>query len=88
VVAIKVYGIPISSVDENQEVKSMRQEVSMLKNYKHPLVIKYIDSFIDMYEKAYLVCELAEKFDLRKEMNARFIEKKFFSEIEAQNIIL
>ncbi len=60
----------------------------MLKNYPHPLVIKYIDSFRDRLENTYLVTEYAESIDLLKEMEDRFKAGKTFSEEECQNIIL
>ena len=75
--AVKLYGIKIGTHKENQDVKSMRQEVMMLKKYPHPLVVKYIDSFRDQNENAYLVTELAEKFDLRKEMEFRFEHNEY-----------
>ena len=42
----------------------MRQEVRMLKDFPHPLVIKYIDSFKDRDDIAYIVTEFAESLDL------------------------
>jgi serine/threonine protein kinase len=61
----------------------MRQEVMMLKNYPHPLVIKYIDSFRDEDDNAYLVTELASGFDLKKEMLYRFKNGRYFSDDES-----
>jgi len=55
----------------------------MLKKYPHPLVIKYIDSFRDLNENAYLVTEFAEKFDLRKEMLDRFKKENYYSDSES-----
>jgi serine/threonine protein kinase len=55
----------------------------MLKNYPHPLVIKYIDSFRDEDDNAYLVTELASGFDLKKEMLTRFKNGRYFSDDES-----
>lgn len=66
----------------------MRQEVKMLKKYPHAQVIRYIDSFRDRGEIAYLVTELADGSDLKKSMLNRFERKQFFSDAEAKDIIL
>ena len=65
----------------------MRIEAHILKYFQHPLLIKYIDSFYDQEDKAYLVTELAET-DLLKNMRERFKNKDWYSEEEINNIIL
>lgn len=60
----------------------------MLKNFPHPLVIKYIDSFKDSDENAYLVTEFAESLDLKNDMIKKFSQGKGYCDIESQNIIL
>lgn len=50
----------------------MKLEAEILRNYRHPLVLKYVDSFRDRDENAYLVTEFAES-DLLKDMQNRFI---------------
>jgi hypothetical protein len=42
----------------------MYQEVKLLMDFPHPLVIKYIDSFRDKDDTGYLVTEFAEYLDL------------------------
>ena len=73
---------------ENHEIKSMHLEVKMLKNFPHPLVIKYIDSFKDSDENAYLVTEFAEASDLKSEMLERFNRGQGYSDSESKNIVL
>ena len=60
----------------------------MLKNFPHPLVIKFIDSFKDKDNNAYLVTEFAESLDLMHDMRKRFDEGNTYSDSESQNIIL
>ncbi len=60
----------------------------MLKDFPHPLVVKYIDSFKDNDDFAYLVMEFAESLDLCTEMKKRFIQENYYSDEEVQSIIL
>lgn len=47
-VAVKKYESKIDDEESKSDnIKSMCKEVRMLKNFPHPLVIKYIDSFRD-----------------------------------------
>lgn len=66
IVAVKKFSKKITDIANlSQEVKSMQLEVRMLKDFPHPLVIKYIDSFKDSDDNAYLVTEFAESLDLK-----------------------
>ena len=72
-VAVKKYTAKIlSQTRHSTQVKSMFNEVRVLMDYPHPLLIKYIDSFIDNQDFAYLVTELAELKDLNYDMHERF----------------
>jgi serine/threonine protein kinase len=65
----------------------MYREASLLVKNQHHLVNKYIDSFRDNNETAYLVTELADKNNLKIYMQERFKDKPFSKE-EAQNVII
>jgi serine/threonine protein kinase len=67
-VAVKKYSAKINGSVETTHIKSMRLEESILKEFPHPFIIKYIDSFRDKDENAYLVTEFANYFDLHKHM--------------------
>ena len=71
-VAVKRFNVPVSISTELEDLFSMAQEASFLRNNPHPLVIKYEDAFRDLQEKAYLVTELAEGRDLKTYMKDRF----------------
>ena len=71
-VAVKLYKTKVSSETELDDLFSITQEASLIKNNPHPLVIKYEDSFRDSQERAYLVTELAEGKDLKTLMKERF----------------
>jgi serine/threonine protein kinase len=58
-VAIKRYKVKINSETEWEYLYSMQQEVTVLKDNQHLLVVGYVDSFRDGHENAYLVTELA-----------------------------
>ena len=59
----------------------------MLKDFPHPLVIKFYDSFRDNEDNVYLVIEFAEFSDLRKDMEKRFEKGQNYSDEESKNII-
>ena len=61
----------------------MIREVKMLKDFPHPLVIKFIDAFKDQDNNAYLVLEYAEFLDLKTNMEKRFSSNLKYSDEEA-----
>lgn len=65
----------------------MLRDEELYKDYPHPLVLKYIDSFRDSEGYAYLVTEYAEE-DLNKNMSKKFKLGQKYAELESANIIL
>ena len=83
-VAVKKYNAKISNQTRDSiQVKSMFNEARVLMDYPHPLLIKYIDSFIDKEDYAYLVTELAELKDLNYDMHERFKNNQNYCDKEA-----
>lgn len=56
------------------------KEAQILRNFRHPLIVKFIEVYATKQNKLKIVMEYAESGDLSKTINARKSSKKYFEE--------
>lgn len=79
----KEYAVKIISLRRHMDIKSMEDEVNMLRSLDHPYIVQLVDVFMQPGIAMYLVMELVSGGDLFE----RIVEQQRYTEVDARRLM-